>query len=204
MAAPLQPVPTLSATAAATPLAQPDSVPDAADSHRAPMAAEARYQTVKGDTWWDISEGLLGDGMRWNDIRTLNIGSNQPDGTTITEATETVRPGWALAVPVEARLPSLASNGSHVDTVTVEVGDHFWSMAEDTLAEQWGREATDSEVTPYWAQLVEANKGKLLPPGDPDMIYPDQEFVLPAVPANPDIGLYATKLGRRVLIRVTG
>ena len=187
MAVPLQPVPALTAVAAAAPIAQPDLVPEAAGSRHGSMVAEARYQTVRGDTWWDISEGLLGDGMRWNDIRTLNIGSTQPDGTTITEATETVRPGWALAVPVEAQLPSVASNGTHVDTVTVEVGDHFWSIAEDTLAEQWGREATDSEVTPYWAELVEANKGKLLPPGDPDMIYPAQEFGLPAVPPNPDI-----------------
>jgi nucleoid-associated protein YgaU len=188
MAAPLQPVPALTAMAAAAPTAQPDLVPEAAGSRRESMVAEARYQTVRGDTWWDISEGLLGDGMRWNDIRTLNIGSTQPDGTTITEATETVRAGWALAVPLGAQLPSAnPAAGNEVHTVTVEKGDHFWSIAEDTLAEQWGREATDTEVTPYWVQLVEANEGKLLPPGDPDMIYPDQEFVLPAVPANPDI-----------------
>ncbi len=32
-----------------------------------------------------------------------------------------------------------------------------------------------------------ANEGRLLPPNDPNLIFPEQHFVLPPVPANPDI-----------------
>ncbi len=70
-------------------------------------------------------------------------------------------------------------------TVIVEPGDHFWAIAEATLAEAWGRAPSDSEITPFWADLVELNREALLPPEDPNLIYPDQQFTLPAVPSDP-------------------
>jgi hypothetical protein len=65
--------------------------------------------------------------------------------------------------------------------VVVE-GDHFWGLAERELADAWGRQPTADEITPYWQQMVEANRERLLPPGDPDLIHPGQVLVTPPVP----------------------
>jgi hypothetical protein len=60
----------------------------------------------------------------------------------------------------------------------VEAGDSFWSIAAETVAEP-GETPTDRRVIGYWRRLVEANRGRLLDPGNPDLLVPDQEFVLP-------------------------
>ncbi len=68
----------------------------------------------------------------------------------------------------------------------VRPGDHFWSIAEETLADAWGRTAlSDAEIATYWRELVDANRDRLVEPGNPDLIWPDQEFVLPPVPDDP-------------------
>ena len=69
--------------------------------------------------------------------------------------------------------------------MTVETGDHFWSLSEEALAEAWGRPPTDAEVAPYWQQVVEANRERLAPPHDPSLIYPGQVFLLPTPPPDP-------------------
>ncbi len=69
--------------------------------------------------------------------------------------------------------------------LTVATGDNFWDLAEGELSEAWGRAPTDAEVVPHWQALVEANRDRLAPPGDPDLIYPGQLFTVPGVPADP-------------------
>ena len=120
-----------------------------------------------------------------------------PDGATITASSETVKPGWLLRVPLGANLPATATQpatdtpprevSETADEVVVVEGDHFWSIAKHSLADAWGRQPTDIEMTPYWVELVAANEDRLLPPGDPDLIYPGQTFVIPAPPPNPDV-----------------
>ena len=60
----------------------------------------------------------------------------------------------------------------------VECGDHPWSIAEETLAEAWGRTPSDAEIAPYWRQLLDLNA---LP--DPDLVFRGQQLQLPALPA---------------------
>lgn len=67
----------------------------------------------------------------------------------------------------------------------VQPGDHFWHIAEATLADAWGRAPTDAEIVPYWRQLVEVNRPRLVDQSNPDLIYPGQVFDLPAPPAAP-------------------
>ena len=43
----------------------------------------------------------------------------------------------------------------------------------------------DVEVVTYWQQVMEVNRSRLADPEVPDLIFPDQELVLPAVPAPP-------------------
>jgi len=70
-------------------------------------------------------------------------------------------------------------------TWTVVSGDHFWHIAEATLTAEWGRAPSDAEVVPYWRAVVDANRPKLVDPGNPDLIYPGQVFDLPPAPAAP-------------------
>jgi len=81
-----------------------------------------------------------------------------------------------------------STEGSTAARWTVRAGDHLWGIAEDTLAANWGRAPTDAEVAPYWDQVVDANRGALIDPGNPDLIQPGQTFVLPAPPAAPPAG----------------
>lgn len=160
----------------------------AGQSSAAAATAPFTYETKRGDSWWSIAEDVLGDGLRWADIRDANIGRTMPGGTTIDGTTDTIRAGWRLNLPADATAPSTPSlEPEAAAVVTVEPGDHFWAIAEDQLSTAWGRQPTDTEIAPYWADLVAENTDRLLPPGDPDLIYPDQQFVVPPPPTNPNI-----------------
>src|SRR5262245_8672333 len=63
----------------------------------------------------------------------------------------------------------------------VEPGDSFWSIAAETLAGA-GEVPTDRRVLGYWRRVVEANRGRLLDAGNPDLLVPGQELVLPDPP----------------------
>lgn len=71
------------------------------------------------------------------------------------------------------------------DRWTVETGDHFWGIALEVLGDSWGRTPGDHEVGPYWSELIEANRHRLVAPENPDLIYPGQVMTLPPVPADP-------------------
>ncbi len=68
---------------------------------------------------------------------------------------------------------------------TVQPGDHFWGIAEETLAAAWGRPPTDKEIDPYWRQLVEVNRSRLAHSDNADLIFPGQVFELPPTPPPP-------------------
>ena len=192
MAAPLAPVvafePALAASIERTPLALVDQ-----SSEMGATMGEI-YTTSDRDTFWSIAETTLGDGLRWREIREANVGRTMADGATIITSTEELAGGWELQLPSDAVVPP--RDGKEDGTpeveadpagewIDVENGDHFWSIAEETLAEEWGRNPSDSEIAPYWSEVIESNEGRLLPPGDPNLIYPEQRFQLPAPPTDP-------------------
>jgi len=190
MAAPLQAVvATASATVA---IEADDALPDAAPLRRgADTDAMATVVTTARDSWWQLAETHLGDGARWRELRDVNVGRDVAPGVTIQADTTQLDAGWQIRVPVTATTgPQVAdSPQAAAEPVEqeweVEPGDHFWHIAEQTLTEAWDRTPTDAEVAPYWRQLVDDNRDRLLPPGDPDLIYPDQHFELPSPPADP-------------------
>ena len=165
-------------------------------------AESATYTAAAGDTFWSLAESLLGDGLRWSEIREVNLGRTMPDGTVISEATEVIRAGWDLALPGDAVLPLTSATVSvDVDVVPeqlelaervngadpemlgrweVDNGDHFWAIAEETLTAAYGRPVTDEEITPYWQEIIETNRERLVT-ADPDLVHPGQTFdvVLP-------------------------
>lgn len=88
-------------------------------------------------------------------------------GLTMRRLQEKPPPARAEAAPTVGR------------TVKVEAGQSFWSIAEDAL-EAAGRDTvTDSDVVPYWRQLIDVNRGRLADPGNPDLIFPGQVLTLP-------------------------
>lgn len=64
-------------------------------------------------------------------------------------------------------------------TWTVEVGECFWSIATEIVSDLLRRAATDEEVAPYWARLVDANRPRLIDPDDPDLLLPGQVLEVP-------------------------
>ena len=85
--------------------------------------------------------------------------------------------------PPASRAPPAPSTPEPARTATpgswtVEAGDSFWSIAEETVAPTRD-EPHDRRVIGYWRRLVEANRGRLLDPGNPDLLVPGQELLLP-------------------------
>lgn len=66
--------------------------------------------------------------------------------------------------------------------VVVAPGDNLWKLAEDRMAAVLGRTVSDAEVAPYWAETVMANQDRIRS-GDPDLIFPGEEVLLPPVEA---------------------
>ncbi len=162
--------------------------------------ASADHPTVtvqRHDSYWAIAERTLGDGLRWREILDLNVGRTLPDGTTITAGDDTLHTGWVLVLPADASgdaasdVPPQTTETADISTVTVERGDNLWTISEDRLQVDLRREATDAEIVPYWREVIDANQGRYVQPGNPNLILPGQVLVLPPTghepPATPPV-----------------
>lgn len=65
---------------------------------------------------------------------------------------------------------------------TIRSGEHFWGVAEEVLRSAWGRVPRDREITPYWRQIVEANRSRLADANNEDLLIPGQVIELPSPP----------------------
>lgn len=81
--------------------------------------------------------------------------------------------------PVAATLPSVDQLPPSMAVHRVQPGEHFWSIAEQVVAERVGPSASEATVAAYWHRLVEVNRDRLVDPDDPDLILPGQVFELP-------------------------
>jgi hypothetical protein len=64
--------------------------------------------------------------------------------------------------------------------VVVKSGDHMWSLAEQRLIQVRGRGVSDTEIAPYWLQVIGVNLSRIRS-GDPDLIFPGEILLLPGV-----------------------
>jgi LysM domain-containing protein len=64
------------------------------------------------DTMWGIAERYLGDGLRYKEIAALNMGTVQPDGTTLRNP-DLIYPGWVLRMPLDAEGPGIRVADQH-------------------------------------------------------------------------------------------
>ena len=160
-----------------------------------PPASETQTRTiVAGErvSWWSLAEAHLGDGLRWREIRDLNTGRTDNGHTGGRSDVDGLEPGRRLLVPADDHTSGHEPPDINGDAPAdpsheweVQPGEHFWHIATTTLEQAWGRTPTDAEIVPYWQQLIEVNRARLAPPGDPDLIHPGQRFELPPVPADP-------------------
>ncbi len=68
---------------------------------------------------------------------------------------------------------------------TVRPGECFWSIADDVLAQAWGRAPSDAEIVPYWRSLIDANRHLLKDRSNPHLVFPGQVFAVPPPPPAP-------------------
>lgn len=66
-------------------------------------------------------------------------------------------------------------------TWIVQPGESFWSIASEHLSDINGRAVTEREVDPYWRQVIEVNRSRLVNPNDADLLFTGQVLELPAV-----------------------
>lgn len=77
--------------------------------------------------------------------------------------------------------PSPDQPRSHAptDTYVVVPGDSFWRIAAVRVEAHLGRVPTPSEIADHWRVLIAANQHRLAVPGNPDLIFPGDELLLP-------------------------
>ncbi|HET6792862.1 MAG TPA: hypothetical protein VFH45_00385 [Acidimicrobiales bacterium] len=65
---------------------------------------------------------------------------------------------------------------------TVGEGESFWTIAEAAWRRAYGVEPAPHDLAGYWLRVVGANRGRLVRPGDADLLMPGQALVLPPLP----------------------
>ena len=142
------------------------------------QTASGWYETKNGDSWWDMAERLLGDGMRWSELRDLNSGKTMLTGDVISAETEQVKGGWQLDVPVGARADLLAHSPIGVpdvptDAAPVEAEARGQQIAAEVTAE------SSSPASPVVAtEAIAAEEANLEVPGSSPLIEAIKPFAL--------------------------
>ncbi len=138
--------------------------------------ASGWYETKSGDSWWDMAERLLGDGMRWSELRDLNSGKTMLTGDVISGDTEEVKGGWQLDVPSGARADLLVQSpigapDIPTDAAPVEVEVRGEQFAAAVAAEQSDSTSTevaeDAEVSEDAEAAPAEEAGREIPASSP-------------------------------------
>lgn len=77
-------------------------------------------------------------------------------------------------VPDEPRAPEPPPRPG--GTWVVRPGESFWSIAAGVAHGQ-----SEAGITSYWLRLIEANRSRLADPENVDLLFTDQELVLPTL-----------------------
>jgi hypothetical protein len=93
-------------------------------------------------------------------------------GGPLAERALPVAPVWRTPEPDRSD-----ARGSRTETIVVEPGMSFWSIAEEVMAE--GAPFGARELHQYWRALIAANEDRLVVRGNADLLLPGQQLVLP-------------------------
>ncbi|HEV2811101.1 MAG TPA: hypothetical protein VGV93_11985 [Acidimicrobiales bacterium] len=176
LSATVQRAPAVAIPAVATPAAEgPSASATPAPPPPAPTpGAAGTYSVGPRDTWWSIAEVALGDGLRWREVRDLNVGHTMVDGHVVKATDEQLVEGWSVLVPGGAQpVAATAAAPSASSEVLVAPGDTLWHIAEHELGDPF-----------EWPSVFAANAGVAQPDGDvlrdPDLIQPGWRLTIPA------------------------
>jgi outer membrane biosynthesis protein TonB len=109
-----------------------------------------------------------------------------PPGAPTPAHADPAAPSGPAGTGAAAESPTAPPSGTPVPapgragTWTIAPGEHLWHVASRTLAAA-GRPTDDASVSAYLTRLVEANRQVLVVPGEPDLVFTGQVFVLPPV-----------------------
>ena len=91
-------------------------------------------------------------------------------------------PAWTPtpAGPIDIAASPAPTSTARPTSVEVEPGDHLWSIAERHLTQLGTESPSVAAVTRYWIEVIETNRASLAS-GNPDLIYPGEIVMLPAI-----------------------
>lgn len=131
-----------------------------------------------------VASPLIGGGSDAPGTATMHP---MPDEVPATDTTTTTTamtvpstsvPGPAVsATPAVPVVPAVPDAGS--EDYVVSRSESFWSIAADRIEEVLHRPPTEPEVRVYWGRLIEANRERLVDPGNADLLYAGQTLALP-------------------------
>jgi hypothetical protein len=153
---------------------EPEPTPEAGE--------ETTREVAEGDSIWTMAEANMPGEPTNQEVAEYvdQVVEANRDGLESGDP-DLIEPGEKIILPPVAAPaePAQADRNRH----EVARGQTLWTIARDHLARASGGgsgEPTNQEVTEYWAKVVEANQGRL-ESGDPDLILPGEEIILPPV-----------------------
>lgn len=183
LASTVHPAPVVATGAVEDPSA-PVAAPPAATTPAPESLSAGTYTVGPRDTWWSVAEAALDDGLRWREVRDLNVGHSMADGHVVQATDEQLVEGWQVLIPAAGAVAATSAE-SPSNEVVVEPGDTLWHIAEHELGDPF-----------QWPELYEANADVIQPTGDalrdPDLIQPGWRLSIPgedATSAAPSVPL---------------
>ena len=148
---------------------------------------ETSHEVASGENLWTIAQNHLEEAgaggagepttdeltMYWERVKEVNRGRLESGDPDIIRAGETV-----ILPPVASSAAAPAPEARGETTSPAAPGDSLWTIAQNHLAAAGKGEPSTRQVTDYWERLKQANRGHLRS-GDPDLIYPGEEIILP-------------------------
>ena len=156
----------------------------AAATRSAVRAGAATWVVADTDSLWDIATVALGDGSHVDRIVQLNptisprrLHSGQhlvlPAGANVPADRQPAAPTTPTAPTTEDPV-----DAEKVTTIVIEAGDTLWARATGQL-DQHGADTSTAAVAGYVGEIVASNPTI----GDPNLIFPGEQIIVPAVPA---------------------
>ncbi|MFV0308948.1 MAG: hypothetical protein ACK5OX_14525 [Desertimonas sp.] len=164
--------------------------PIAGTARQAAPTTVGLVRVTQGDTLRGLARHHLGDAERWREIFDLNRDRPQPGGARLTSPSA-LRSGWSLELPGGGAPPTVVGGDepgvpeppayAAATTVTVIDGDTLWDLT-GTRLESVGLPRTDAAIVGHLDEVIAANRDVV---EDPDLIYPGEQIVLPALGTPP-------------------
>ena len=135
------------------------------------LAAEGPAMPGAGATMEVVDQGAARTWLPW---ATGTVAAPDASPAPDLQTPDLQTPDLQTPEPPPPPPPTTASS-----EVVVVSGDSMWSIARTELTARLARAPTIAEIDPYWRDLIERNRDRLVHRDEPGLIYPGQVFLLP-------------------------